>query len=160
MVSDPFFIYLFLSLLFFLALLRPQLAILACLAILPSYLLKLSIFGIPTTVLELSIYATFIGSFCSLLFFKSKNPKSEIRNPKQYQILKHQNSKLFDIWVLNLFRASTLEFRILLGGLFWPIIAWLIITVISAFFSENIQTALGGWKAWVFDFNYPIFQTD
>src|SRR3990172_563653 len=104
MVSDPFFIYLFLSLLFFLALLRPQLAILA-----------------------LSIYATFIGSFCSLLFFKSKNPKSEIRNPKQYQILKHQNSKLFDIWVLNLFRASTLEFRILLGGLFWPIIAWLII---------------------------------
>ena len=151
MVSDPFFIYLFLSLLFFLALLRPQLAILACLAILPSYLLKLSIFGIPTTVLELSIYATFIGSFCSLLFFKSKNPKSEIRNPKQYQILKHQNSKLFDIWVLNLFRASTLEFRILLGGLFWPIIAWLIITVISAFFSENIQTALGGWKAWVLD---------
>src|SRR3989338_7280440 len=150
-LSDPMLIYLFLSLLFFLALLRPQLAILACLAILPSYLLKLSIFGIPTTVLELSIYATFIGSFCSLLFFKSKNPKSEIRNPKQYQILKHQNSKLFDIWVLNLFRASTLEFRILLGGLFWPIVAWLIITVISAFFSENIQTALGGWKACVFD---------
>ena len=149
--SDPILIYFFHSLLFFLALLRPQWAILACLAILPTYLLKLSLFGIPTTVLELSIYATFIGSFCSLLFFKSKNPKSEIRNPKQYQILKHQNSKLFDIWVLNLFRASSLEFRILLGGLFWPIAAWLIITLVSALFSENTKIALGGWKAWVLD---------
>src|SRR3972149_10368861 len=122
-LSDPMSIYLFLTLLFFLALLRPQWAILICLAILPSYLLKLSILGIPTTVLELSIYATFIGSFCSLLITKTE----------------------------NLFQVSSFKFQVISNKLLWPIIAWLIITLISAFFSENIQTALGGWKAWVFD---------
>src|SRR3989304_5441401 len=114
-LSDPMLIYLFLSLLFFLSLLRPQWAILMCLAILPSYLLKLSVFGIPTTVLELSIYTTFIGSFLFVLFSNG---------------LKFKNSKT---------------------TILWPIIAWLSITLISALFSENIQTALGGWKAWVFD---------
>jgi len=149
MVSDPFFIYLFLSLLFFLALLRPQLAILACLAILPTYLLKLSVFGIPTTVLELSIYATFIGSFFSLIIFNHGNPKSEIRNPKQSQIPNFQNPKHFGIRILNLFRASILEFRILLKEFGWPITAWLAITFLSALFADNNATTLGGWKAWV-----------
>src|SRR3989344_4569696 len=118
-LSDPMLICLFLSLLFFLALLRPQLAILACLAILPSYLLKLSLFGIPTTVLELSIYATFIGSFISLFF-------------------------------LTLILSRKGE-RVGVRDFFWPILAWLSITLISALFSENTKIALGGWKAWVFD---------
>jgi len=127
-LSDPMLIYLFLSLLFFLALLRPQLAILACLAILPSYLLKLSIFGIPTTVLELSIYATFIGSFLFVLFSNG---------------LKFIN--------LDLFKNCKLKIKNSKSNLLWPIAAWLIITLISALFSENTKIALGGWKAWVLD---------
>lgn len=121
LVTNLALIYFFLSLFFFLALLRPQWAILACLAILPTYLLKLSVFGIPTTVLELSIYATFIGSFFSLLIFK----KNTTPNP-------------------SLLRRGTERF-------FWPIITFTFITFLSALFSDHLQTTLGGWKAWVFD---------
>lgn len=120
-ISNPALVYLLLSILFFLAMLRPQWAILACLAILPSYLLKLSIFGIPTTVLELSIYAAFIGSFCSLLVFKSNTTLTP-----------------------SLIRRGT-------GRFFWPIIAFTSITLLSAFFSNHLKITLGGWKAWVFD---------
>ncbi len=127
-LSDPLLIYLFLSLLFFLIILRPQWAILAFLAILPSYLLKLSIFGIPTTVLELSIYAVFIGSFISLFSLTL--------------ILSRNGERKFPLPLWE--RVGVRDF-------FWPIITWLIITLISALISENIQTALGGWKAWVFD---------
>ncbi|TAN57802.1 hypothetical protein EPN15_03055 [Patescibacteria group bacterium] len=127
-LPDPMLIYLFLSPLFCLALLRPQWAILACLAILPTYLLKLSLFGIPTTVLELSIYTTYIGSFLSILFSNGLN---------------FVNLDLLKNWKLKIKNSKT--------SLLWPIAAWLIITLISALFSENIQTALGGWKAWVFD---------
>src|SRR3972149_9113030 len=127
-LSDPMSIYLFLTLLFFLSLLRPQWAILICLAILPSYLLKLSVFGIPTTVLELSIYIIFIGSFLFVLFSNG---------------LKFIN--------LDLFKNCKLKIKNTKTTILCPIIAWLSITLISALFSENIQTALGGWKAWVFD---------
>lgn len=151
LVTNLALIYFFLSLLFFLALLRPQWAILACLAILPSYLLKLSIFEIPTTILELSIYAAFVGSFFSLIIFNHGNPKSEIQNPKQSQISNFQNPKHFGIRILNLFRTSILEFRILLKEFGWPITAWLAITLLSALFSDHLQTTLGGWKAWVLD---------
>src|SRR3989338_7403598 len=101
MVSDSLLIYLFLTLLFFLALLRPQWAILICLAILPSYLLKLSVFGIPTTVLELSIYTTFIGSFLFVLFSNG---------------LKFINLDLFKNWKLKIKNSKT--------TIIWPIIAW------------------------------------
>lgn len=121
LVSNINLAYFFLSLLFFLALLRPQWAILACLAILPSYLLKLSIFGIPTTILELSIYAAFVGSFFSLLIFKNNTTP----NP-------------------SLLRKET-------GRFSWPIIAFTIITLLSALFSDHLQATLGGWKAWIFD---------
>src|SRR3972149_7919055 len=127
-LSDPMSIYLFLTLLFFLSLLRPQWAILICLAILPSYLLKLSVFGIPTTVLELSIYTTFIGSFLFVLFSNG---------------LKFIN--------LDLFKNCKLKIKNSKSNLLWPIAAWLIITLISALFSENTKIALGGWKAWVLD---------
>ena len=121
LVSNINLVYFFLSLLFFLAMLRPQWAILACLAILPAFLLKFSIFEIPTTVLELSIYTTFVGSFCSLLIFKNNTTP----NP-------------------SLVRRET-------GMFSRPIIAFTLITLLSALFSDHPQTALGGWKAWVLD---------
>lgn len=114
-------IYIFLFLLFLLALLRPRWAILACLAILPTYLLKFSLFGIPTTVLELSIYTIFISSFLSIII---------------------SNLLEFGFWDL---------FKNLKSPFLWPIIVWLVITLISSLLSENIQTALGAWKAWTLD---------
>lgn len=120
--------YLFLSLLLLLSLLRPHRAVLSCLAILPAYLLKFSLFGIPTTVLELSIYAVFIGSFISFFartLILSRNGERKLP---------------LSLWE-----------RVRVRELFLPIIAWFLITLLSALFSENIKIALGAWKAWVFD---------
>lgn len=121
MVSDPFLIYLFLALLFALSIVRPQMAILACMAILPSYLLKLQLFGVPTTVLELSIWAVFAGSFLRETFL----PTSQ------------------GIW------SWTKQVKD--AKLFWPTILFFAVSLVSAIVAFHQQTALGGWKAWVFD---------
>ena len=121
MVSDPLVAYLFTFLLFALACFRPQWAVLACIAILPSYLLKLQMFGIPTTVLELSIWATFVGAFLSNFF-------SPMSSRLSFGVREISSSKFF-----------------------WPILTFAAVSFISAIAALHQQTALGGWKAWVFD---------
>ena len=68
-----------------------------------------------TGIVGLGTYLLMIGWFIFILF-KSLNPKSEARNPKQYQNSNGKNSKRFEHSNLgnsNLFRVSIFDIRIL-----------------------------------------------
>ncbi|MBU1037097.1 O-antigen ligase family protein [Patescibacteria group bacterium] len=103
-------------------------------ALLPSYLIRFSILGIPTTLLEGMIWLLFI-----VWLIKLKKQRNLTFNP--LKIFKNILSQRYLPTKKNLIPRS---FR-------WPIILFLIASIISVFVSNNLQVAAGLWKAYFID---------
>lgn len=109
------------ALLIFLTYRSPAISVVILAAILPSYGIRFSIFSIPITLLELSIWVVFIGWFI-----------------KQYR--EHGLPRL------NLREALSQSNPF--HHYLWPIILFVLTATIAVIMSPNIEAALGIWKAY------------
>ena len=89
---------------------------------LPSYLIRFSVFGIPTTALELLIYIAAVATL--ILKIKNQKQKTQTKNEK----------------------ISILDSKFLI-----PIGLFLLAGIISAFVSPDKRAGLGLFKAYIFD---------
>ena len=103
-------------------------------AALPTYLIRFSIFGIPTTALEMLIYLA-IAAQIVLAITK----------------LKRKNEKVLMGEASVLRRQSTTIKNIKLSYILYPLILLIIAVIISTIISPDKRVALGIAKGWFFD---------
>lgn len=96
----------------------------------PLYLIRLSVFGVPTTVLEIIIYLCFIA----WVVYRWKKGKQVCSDDKYTLSERIRESKGYINWRLPI-----------------VILAWLGVGLISALVNPDIISGLGYWKAYFFD---------
>lgn len=100
---------------------RPRQALVALVFMLPVYVLRLSVAGVPTTVLEVAIWAVAVGWFAH---------QWKTFGPPHARLRESLGSK-------NPFRSYV-----------WPILLWLVVSTMAMMYSPNPLAALGIWKAY------------
>ena len=101
-------------------------------ALLPAYLIRFAIFGLPATLLEAMIWLLFI-----IWLIKLKRDKNLSFNPWQ--------------WIKNIAKAKLSIYdqnNPIPFWLRWPILLLLLAATISVFIAPDLRTAAGLWKAY------------
>lgn len=110
---------------------RPLLALSALAALLPTYLLRFKIFGLPSTILEVIIWGIFFGWSCSLLYpapsvIPAIRPRAHGRGAKA------------GIQSLLIPRLQKIKY---------PLALFFIASIIAIFIAPDFISALGLWRA-------------
>lgn len=121
-----FFIFIYCLLFSFLSWRRPLLAIGLILAFLPSYLIRFTLWFVPTTLLEIMILILFISWLIK-----------ELTSSPSFLILFHKEKKETE----KISLSSS-------GFTKWLIALWLLVATFSVFVSSDLRTASGIWKAY------------
>jgi O-antigen ligase len=114
---------------------------------LPFYLIRLEIFSIPTTVLELMIYAVF-GVW---MIKKVKSQKSKVKSQIGKIFRAHKDDAIINESKVTPFCLQNKKFQILKSNFLFPIFLILLGCVISIIVSPNKQVGLGILKGWFID---------
>ncbi len=135
---------------------------------LPLYLTRLSVFDIPSTALELGIYALFIiwlvGSYYNSLnhkrpYFCHCEEQSDEAIPRECAIFRHSpeiplrpladrnDKESFQKQSFNIIWREIIPDRLLRIGIFFLLVG----AIISTIFSSDLKTSAGILKGWFFD---------
>ncbi|PJE75756.1 hypothetical protein COV04_03270 [Candidatus Uhrbacteria bacterium CG10_big_fil_rev_8_21_14_0_10_48_11] len=100
----------------------PRLALATLVAVLPSYLIRFTVFGVPATLLEVTIW-----TFAFIWFLTAYRQRGGFRLLKPAQAVSKNNP---------------------FHPYFFPILLWLTVATVAAVVSPNPVAALGVWKAY------------
>jgi O-antigen ligase len=109
---------------------------------LPLYVVRFNIGPLPTTLLEVYVLALMVTWLLSRVNSGqwSETDKSPSPSP----------SSQFPVPISHI-RSSLFEIRSSIGKWFWPLIVWLVVTLIAVFVAQDAWAAFGHWRAFMLE---------